>query len=452
MSRSARAGHRRALGQPRSTASAAQISWRARSTGIARILDQRRACRSRRSARAARSATRPGSQAVELPARDALVDHLGEPLAHALVELARRSAAAPGGARRAATAPPTAASRRAARPVERQALLDHRRAGARPRAPRRSGHADARVAGALVGVLERLRQQRLARLEVVVDQRRETPASIAIRAIRTSSMPSRAMRRTAASRIRSRALVVTAQPTSKQEMRFRMTTTPVPAADGLSAQEAELQARARAFVDEVLIPLRGAGRARAGRCRPTTSPRSGASRSSARLSGGLHSRRARRPGLDARRVVPRRGAVRPLDQRDLVARPDGLQRARARLARADRALPEARRCAARLHDAYAVTEEHAGSDPSGIRTTAERDRRRLADQRREVVRHLRRRRGRLHRDGQRAGRRRVAADAVPDRSRRARASTVVDDPPFTHNYPHGHPTIALRRARSARTR
>ncbi len=40
-------------------------------------------------------------------------------------------------------------------------------------------------------------------------------------------------------------------------------------------------------------------------------------------------------------------------------------------------------------DAYAVTEAEAGSDPNGIATTAVAGRRRLADQRREVVRHLR---------------------------------------------------------------
>ena len=92
-----------------------------------------------------------------------------------------------------------------------------------------------------------------------------------------------------------------------------------------------------------------------------------------------------------------------------------------------------------LHDAYAVTEEHAGSDPSGIATTATRDRRRLADRRREVVRHLRRRRRRLHRDGERAGRRQGPTLFLVDRG--APGIEVVDDPPFTHTYPHGHPTL-----------
>ncbi len=33
------------------------------------------------------------------------------------------------------------------------------------------------------------------------------------------------------------------------------------------------------------------------------------------------------------------------------------------------------------------------------------------------------------------------ADAVPRRPRRCDGIEIVDDPPFTHTYPHGHPTI-----------
>ena len=53
-----------------------------------------------------------------------------------------------------------------------------------------------------------------------------------------------------------------------------------------------------------------------------------------------------------------------------------------------------------LHDAYAVTEADAGSDPSRIKTTAQQDRLRLGHRRREVVRDLRRRGRGLHRHGQ----------------------------------------------------
>ena len=102
-----------------------------------------------------------------------------------------------------------------------------------------------------------------------------------------------------------------------------------------------------------------------------------------------------------------------------------------------------------LHDAYAVTEEHAGSDPSGIATTATPIRRRLADRRREVVRDLRRRRGGLHRHGE--GWRREPTLFLVDAG--LPGISVVDDPPFTHTYPHGHPTMRFDgRARSARTR
>ena len=34
-----------------------------------------------------------------------------------------------------------------------------------------------------------------------------------------------------------------------------------------------------------------------------------------------------------------------------------------------------------------------------------------------------------------------AADAVPGRRATTPGIEIVDDPPFTHNYPHGHPTI-----------
>ena len=94
-----------------------------------------------------------------------------------------------------------------------------------------------------------------------------------------------------------------------------------------------------------------------------------------------------------------------------------------------------------LHDAYAVTEAEAGSDPSRIETTARAHRRRLGDRRREVVRHLRRHRRRLHRDGERARGRREACQRCSSSTAALDGIEVVDDPPFTHTYPHGHPTI-----------
>jgi acyl-CoA dehydrogenase len=89
-----------------------------------------------------------------------------------------------------------------------------------------------------------------------------------------------------------------------------------------------------------------------------------------------------------------------------------------------------------LQDAYAVTEEHAGSDPSGIRTTATRTPAgwRIDGEKWFVT------------SGDVADVYIVMAMAmdVPtlflvDRS--TPGIEIVDDPPFTHSYPHGHPTI-----------
>jgi acyl-CoA dehydrogenase len=95
-----------------------------------------------------------------------------------------------------------------------------------------------------------------------------------------------------------------------------------------------------------------------------------------------------------------------------------------------------------LHDAYAVTEQAAGSDPSGIETIARR-----TDP------------GRWLLDGEKwfvtfgsvaavivvmahavdhGGERLPTLFAVPADSA---GIEIVDDPPFTHSYPHGHPTI-----------
>lgn len=101
-----------------------------------------------------------------------------------------------------------------------------------------------------------------------------------------------------------------------------------------------------------------------------------------------------------------------------------------------------------LHDAYAVTEEHAGSDPSGIRTVARRvpGGWELSGEKWFVT------------FGDIASVFIVMAYALesgeslddPSTSRRGtlfavpadRAGIVtVDNPPFTHNYPDGHPTI-----------
>jgi acyl-CoA dehydrogenase len=89
-----------------------------------------------------------------------------------------------------------------------------------------------------------------------------------------------------------------------------------------------------------------------------------------------------------------------------------------------------------LHDAYAVTEEHAGSDPSGIRTTARRvDGGWVLDGEKWFV---------TYGDVAAVYIVMALADGGPTLflvDRELDGISVVDDPPFTHSYPHGHPTI-----------
>ena len=212
-----------------------------------------------------------------------------------------------------------------------------------------------------------------------------------------------------------------------------MTTTAVP--DTRPGRVAE---RARRFVDEELIPREVAAELAGGRLPAEEVAAVRAAALAAGLNGGLHARRARRPGLVAHDVGARRGAARPLDQRHLVAHPERLQR----LVGGDRASRSTagcgRCCAARRQDAYAVTEEHAGSDPSGIATIAEP----LGDGGGWRIRGEKW----FVTSGDVADVLIVVAVApegptlflVPADARR---DQVVEDPPYTHAYPHGHPTL-----------
>ena len=93
-----------------------------------------------------------------------------------------------------------------------------------------------------------------------------------------------------------------------------------------------------------------------------------------------------------------------------------------------------------LNDAYAVTEAEAGSDPSRIATTARKtDAGWVIDGEKWFVT-----------TGDIASVYIVMANAIVDGEplgtlflvdRELDGIEVVDDPPFTHTYPHGHPTI-----------
>jgi acyl-CoA dehydrogenase len=108
-----------------------------------------------------------------------------------------------------------------------------------------------------------------------------------------------------------------------------------------------------------------------------------------------------------------------------------------------------------LHDAYAVTEENAGSDPSGMTTTAvpTGDGRWVINGEKWFVTfgsiaavivvmayaEVDRQAGRLGRaDGDQDGKQLPTLFAVPAD---APGIETVADVPFTHNYPHGHPTL-----------
>src|SRR5512133_767096 len=217
--------------------------------------------------------------------------------------------------------------------------------------------------------------------------------------MRTLSMPSRAMRRTAASSSRSRPC----DPTSEL---MQTTLTPSP-------EQTELQTRARAFVEEVLMPLEEQAERARGRLDADRVEEIRREAIARRLAGGLH-------------AVEHGGQGWSHVEWFLVEE------------QFDRYLKPALR--GELHDAYAVTEEHAGSDPSRIATTATRtDAGWRIDGEKWFVTY-----------GDVAAVYSVMAVALVDGERLPTlflvgrgtpGIEVVDDPPFTHSYPHGHPTL-----------
>jgi len=198
--------------------------------------------------------------------------------------------------------------------------------------------------------------------------------------------------------------------------------------------------RARQFVDEVLIPLEEAAERAGGRLPAEDVARIRAEALARRVSGGRHAAEHGGQGWTA---------VEWFDVEEQFGRSTNALSWHVPTAynvlaagtpeQIDRYLRPALR--GELHDAYAVTEEHAGSDPSAIATTATP----LAG-------------GRWRIDGEKwfvtygdvAAVYIVMALALVDGGRaptlflvdaKTPGVAVVDDPPFTHNYPHGHPTL-----------
>jgi acyl-CoA dehydrogenase len=207
----------------------------------------------------------------------------------------------------------------------------------------------------------------------------------------------------------------------------------------LSPEQVELQERARHFVEEVLIPREEAAERAGGRLPPAEIDVIRRAAVDARLHGGLHALEHGGQGWSKVQWC--------LVEEQLGRSTNGLSwhipnaynvLAHGSAEQVERWLRPALR--GELQDAYAVTEEHAGSDPSGIATTAERSGGgyRINGEKWFVT------------SGDVAAVYIVMANVLDgaDRlptlflvDRAAPGIEVVDDPPFTHAYPHGHPTV-----------
>jgi alkylation response protein AidB-like acyl-CoA dehydrogenase len=201
------------------------------------------------------------------------------------------------------------------------------------------------------------------------------------------------------------------------------------------APEAAVQDRARAFVEAVLMPLEEKAERAGGRLPAEDVERIRAASLAAGLAGGLHAREHGGQGwtkLEWVLVEEQFGRVTNALSWHIPGAYNVL--ASGTDAQIDRYLRPALR--GELHDAYAVTEEHVGSDPSGIAATAvRRDGGWVINGEKWFVTY-----------GDVAAVYIVMALAegrptlfLVDRS--CGGISVVDDPPFTHSYPHGHPTI-----------
>ena len=218
-----------------------------------------------------------------------------------------------------------------------------------------------------------------------------------------------------------------------------MTTDIVTDASTLTTEQAELQARARAFVEEVLMPLEVEAERARGRLPAERIADIRHAAIDRRLGGGLHAVEHGGQGWSHTEwflVEEQLGRATNALSWHMPSAYNVL--AHGTQAQIDRYLKPALR--GELHDAYAVTEEHAGSDPSRIATTATRieDGWRIDGEKWFVT------------YGDVAQVYIVMAKALADGGelptlflveRGAPGIEVVDDPPFTHSYPHGHPTL-----------
>jgi acyl-CoA dehydrogenase len=218
-----------------------------------------------------------------------------------------------------------------------------------------------------------------------------------------------------------------------------MTTQTIADPTVLTPEQAELQARARAFVEEVLMPLEVDAERAGGHLPDDVVQEIRRQAIARRLGGGLHAVEHGGQGwskVEWFLVEEQLGRTTNALSWHMPSAYNVL--AHGSEEQIERYLRPALR--GELHDAYAVTEEHAGSDPSGIATTAVRAN------------------GGWRVDGEKwfvtygdiAAVYIVMANALVDGARLptlflvdrdASGIEVVEDPPFTHSYPHGHPTL-----------
>jgi alkylation response protein AidB-like acyl-CoA dehydrogenase len=204
-------------------------------------------------------------------------------------------------------------------------------------------------------------------------------------------------------------------------------------------EQSELQARARTFVEEVLMPLEVQAERAGGRLPAERVAEIRREALVRRLGGGLHAVEHGGQGwshVEWFLVEEQFGRSTNALSWHVPSAYNVL--AHGSPEQIERYLKPALR--GELHDAYAVTEEHAGSDPSRIATTATRtDGGWRIDGEKWFVTY-----------GDIAAVYIVMANAMVDGEplptlflvdRETPGIEVVDDPPFTHSYPHGHPTL-----------
>jgi acyl-CoA dehydrogenase len=210
---------------------------------------------------------------------------------------------------------------------------------------------------------------------------------------------------------------------------------------GLTEEQLDLRERARRFVDEVLIPNETLAERSGGRIPNELRERIKREAIAAGLSGGLHSREHGGQGwskLEWFLVEEQFGRSTNALSWHVPGAYNVL--ASGTPEQIERYLEPALR--GELHDAYAVTEANAGSDPSRIEATAKRrDGGWVINGEKWFVTY-----------GDIAAVYIVMANAIENDRRlptlflvdRDRSGIeVVDDPPFTHTYPHGHPTVSF---------